>query len=77
MIILKDARTGKEFQNLPATIKVIDEDDNEQVKNTSFTDMMRTYDAYFSLEQKKKYQIIIFFETLGQKKSIGILYELA
>lgn len=76
MIILKDVKTGKEFKNLPATIKIIDEDDNEQIKSSSFMDMMRTYDAYFSLERKKKYQIIILFETQGQKKSIGILYEL-
>ncbi len=77
MIILKDVKTGKEFNNLPAIIKVTDEDDNEVLKSGSFTDMMRTYDAYFCLEQKKKYQITILFETQGQKRSIGILYEMA
>jgi len=75
MILIKDEATGAEINNIPVTIKVTDPDDNEQIKKGSYKEMMRTYDAYFDLSKKGKYQIRIVFETKGQKKAIGTSYE--
>ncbi|HEY3277918.1 MAG TPA: hypothetical protein VGJ94_14970 [Syntrophorhabdaceae bacterium] len=75
MILVKEEATGREIRNLPVTIKVTDPDDNEQVKTGSFKEMMRTYDAYFNMSKKGKYQIRIIFEAKGQKRSVGISHE--
>ncbi len=76
MILVKDEKSGKEFDNIPVTIKMTDPSDNEQTKTGSYKAMMRTYDAYFTMREKGKYQIRVLFETQGLKRSIGISYEL-
>lgn len=77
MILIKDEKTGKEFSDIPVTIKVIDPNDNEQTKSGSFKEMMKTYDAYFNMREKGKYRIQVLFETHGLKRSIGMSYEMA
>lgn len=76
MILLKDEMTGREFANIPVTIVVTDQNDNEQRKRGSYKDMMRTYDAYFKMSQSEKYEIRIVFETEGTKRSIGVSHEM-
>ncbi len=75
MILVKD-ESGKEFNDIPVKIKVTDPNDNEQTKTGSYKAMMRTYDAYFNMHEKGKYQIRVQFETQGQRRSIGVSYEL-
>lgn len=76
MILVRDEKTGKEFAHIPVTIMVADPDDNEQTKKGSYKDMMRTYDAYFRMNQTGKYQIRVLFETEGKKRSIGISHDM-
>ncbi len=75
MVVIKDEDTGRELSGIPVTIQVTDPDDNEQSKTGSYKEMMKTYDAYFNLQQKGKYKIRVLFETQGQKRSIGISYD--
>jgi hypothetical protein len=76
MILVRDERTGKEFADIPVTITVADPDDNEQIKKGSYKNMMRTYDAYFRMNQTGKYRIRILFETEGKKRSVGISHDM-
>jgi hypothetical protein len=49
----------------------------DQIKTPKFEEMMKSYDAYFNLPEKGKYQVIVLFK-IGEKKPIpaGIYYEI-
>jgi hypothetical protein len=38
--------------------------------------MMKSYDAYFNLLEKGKYQVMVLFKIGDKKRSAGIYYEL-
>jgi hypothetical protein len=37
---------------------------------------MKSYDAYFNLPQKGKYEILVLIKSGDQKKTAGVYYEL-
>lgn len=76
MVVIRDEKTGRELTDTRVTLKVIGPDENEQVKAANYKEMMRSYDAYFNLTDKGKYQVLALFELGGQKRSIGISYEI-
>ena len=63
MVLLKDEKTGKEFTGARVSLKVVDSDDDEQIKTGSYKKMMRAYDAYFKLAEKGKYMITMLLDT--------------
>jgi len=75
MVLIRDEKTGKELADAQVTLKVVGPDEKEQVKAASYKKMMRTYDAYFNLAEPGKYQVLVLFESGGQKRAIGISYE--
>ncbi len=77
MVLIQDEKTGKELTGAAVTLKVVGPDGNEQVKTGSYKEMMRTYDAYFNLSEKGKYQVLALFELSGQKRVVGISHETA
>jgi hypothetical protein len=76
MVLLKDEKTGEEFSGARVSLKVVDADDEEQIKAGSYKKMMRTYDAYFKLAKTGKYMITVLLDTGAQKRSVGISYEI-
>ena len=36
---------------------------------------MRTYDAYFKLSDKGRNQVLVLFETGGNKRTAGVSYD--
>ncbi len=75
-VILKDAKTQKEIANAQVTMKVIDPMGKDQVKALKYQDAMKSYDAYFKLPNKGKYQVIMLFKIGEQKRTAGIYYEI-
>jgi hypothetical protein len=57
-------------------MKVIDPKGKDQVKALKYEEMMKSYDAYFNLPDKGKYQVMILFKIGEQKKTAGIYYDL-
>ena len=57
-------------------MKVIDPKGKDQVKSMKYEEMMKSYDAYFNLKEKGKYQVMILFKIEEQKRTAGIYYEL-
>jgi len=49
-------------------MKVVDPQGKDQIKPLKYDDMMKSYDAFFNLKDKGKYQVMILFKT-GDKKS--------
>ncbi len=75
-VTLKDEKTQKEINNAQINMKVIDPKGKDQIKALKYEDMMKSYDAYFNLPEKGKYQVMILFKIGDQKKTAGIYYDL-
>jgi hypothetical protein len=74
-VTLKDDKSQKEITNAQISVKVIDAKGKDQVKSMKFEDTMNSYDAYFDLKEKGKYQVLILFKVGDQKRTAGIYYE--
>jgi hypothetical protein len=74
-VTLKDEKSQKEITNAQISMKVIDAKGKDQVKPMKFEEMMKSYDAYFDLKEKGKYQVLILFKVGDQKRTAGIYYE--
>jgi hypothetical protein len=75
-VILKDDKTQKEITGAQINMKVIDPKGKDQIKTLKYEGEMKSYDAYFNLTGKGKYQVMILFKIEDQKKTAGIYYEL-
>ncbi|HSB04329.1 MAG TPA: hypothetical protein VLK23_03985 [Thermodesulfobacteriota bacterium] len=75
-VILRDEKTQKELTNAQISMKVVDPKGKDQVKPLKYEDMMKSYDAYFNLSEKGKYQIMILFKVGDQKKTAGVYWDL-
>jgi len=75
-VTLKDDKTQKGIANAQINMKVIDPKGKDQVKALKYEEAMKSYDAYFNLPEKGKYQVMILFKTGDQKRTAGIYYDL-
>ena len=75
-VILKEEKTQKEITNAGITMKVVDPNGKDQIKALKYEKEMKSYDAYFKLSDKGKYQVIILFKVGEQKRTAGIYYEM-
>ena len=74
-VTLKDEKTQKEITDAQVNMKVVDPKGKDQIKELKYGKDMKSYDGYFNLAEKGKYQVVILFKTGDQKKSAGIYYE--
>ncbi len=74
-VTLKDEKSKKEITNAQVNMKVVDPKGKDQVKSLKYEDMMKSYDAYFDLKEKGRYQVLILFKTGEQKRTAGVYYE--
>ncbi len=75
-VVLKDDKTQKEITNAQVNMKVIDPAGKDQIKALTYEKDMKSYDAYFNLPEKGKYQILVLVKTGDQKRTAGIYYDL-
>jgi hypothetical protein len=75
-VTLKDDKTQKEITDAQINMKVVDPKGKDQIKLLKYEEAMKSYDAYFNLPDKGKYQVMILFKTGDQKKTAGIYYDL-
>jgi len=47
-----------------------------KTKTMKYEEMMKSYDSYFDLSEKGRYQIIVLVRKGDQKKTAGIYYEI-
>src|SRR4030043_1718431 len=67
-VTLKDEKTQKEITTAQINMKVIDPKGKDQIKALKYEEMMKSYDAYFNLPDKGKYQVMILFKVGEQQK---------
>jgi len=75
-VILKDDKTQKEITDAQITMKVVDPKGKDQIKTLKYEGEMKSYDAYFNLPEKGKYQVMVLFKVGEQKKTAGIYYDI-
>src|SRR5512139_417239 len=75
-VMLKDEKTQKEMANAQISMKVVDPKGKDQIKTLKYDGEMKSYDAYFNLPEKGKYQVMVLFKVGEQKKTAGIYYEM-
>ena len=74
-VMLKDEKTQKDIADATVNVKVVDPTGKDQIKTLKYEDMMKSYDAYFDLKEKGKYQIMVLFKAGDKKSTAGIYYE--
>ena len=74
-VTLKDEKSQKDITGATVNMKVVDPVGKDQIKPMKYDDSMKSYDAYFNLKEKGKYQVIILFKAGEKKSSAGIYYE--
>jgi len=74
-ITLKDGKTDKEITNAEIQMKVVDPKGKDQIKTLKYGDHMKSYDAYFNLKDKGRYQVLILFKMGEKKGTAGMYYE--
>jgi hypothetical protein len=75
-VILKDEKHQREINNAQINMKVVDPKGKDQIKALKYEEMMKSYDAYFNLPEKGKYQVMVLFKIGEKKRTAGIYYEL-
>jgi hypothetical protein len=75
-VTLKDEKAQKEITSAQINMKVIDPKGKDQIKALKYEEMMKSYDAYFNLPERGKYQVMILFKIGDQKRTAGIYYEI-
>ena len=75
-VVCTDEKTGKPITDAAVSMKVIDPAKKDQIKNMKYEAKMKSYDAYFSLKDKGKYQIMVLLKRGEQKLAAGIYYEM-
>ncbi len=75
-VTLKDEKSQKEIANAQINMKVVDPKGKDQIKPLKYEEMMKSYDAFFNLPEKGKYQVMILAKTGEKKITAGIYYEI-
>lgn len=74
-VTLKDEKAQKEIADAQINMKVVDPKGKDQIKTLKYEGEMKSYDAYFNLKEKGKYQVMVLFKVGEQKRTAGIYYE--
>ena len=74
-VVLKDDQTQKEITDAVVKMKVIDPAGKDQIKTLKAEKEMKSYDGYFKLSEKGKYQLLISFKVGEKTRNAGVYYE--
>lgn len=75
-VVLTDPSTQKEITDAAVSMKVVGPRARDQIKNLKYESSMKSYDAYFSMAERGKYELLVLVKTGDQKRTAGISYEL-
>ena len=74
-VLLKDEKSQKEITDAAVSMKVVSPNGKDQMKSLKYEDAMKSYDGYFDMKDKGKYQVMILFKSGDKKSTAGINYE--
>lgn len=74
-VTLKDPKRDSVITNAEIQMKVIDPKGKDQIKTLRYKGAMKSYDGYFNLNEKGRYQVLVLFKIGEKKRTAGIYYE--
>jgi hypothetical protein len=74
-ITIKDQQTQHPVTGASVGVRVVAPSGKDQVKAMKFEPSMNSYDAYFNMPEKGRYQILVLVREGDQKKTAGIYYD--
>jgi hypothetical protein len=74
-LVLTDIATQKEITDAAVSMKVVDPAGKDQIKSLKYENSMKSYDAYFNMPEKGKYELLVLVKTGEKKRTAGINYE--
>lgn len=74
-VTLKDDKTQKDITDAQITMKVVDPHGKDQIKPLKYDGEMKSYDGYFNLPEKGKYQVMVLIKQGDLKKTAGMYYD--
>lgn len=75
-VVLADQATQNEITDATVGMKVVDPKGRDQIKNLKYEGSMKSYDAYFAMPEKGKYEFLVLVKIGDRKTTAGIYYEL-
>jgi hypothetical protein len=75
-VVLTDQSSQKEITDAAVSMKVVDPKGKDQIKSLKYESSMKSYDGYFSMPEKGKYELLVLIKAGDQKKTAGTYYEL-
>ena len=75
-VILTDQKTQKLITDAAVSMKVVDPKGKDQIKSLKYESEMKSFDAYFNLPEKGRYELLILVRKGEVKKTGGIYYDL-
>ena len=75
-VVLTDQSTQKEITDAAVSMKVVDPKGKDQIKNLKYESSMKSYDGYFSMPEKGRYEMLVLVKRGDQKRTAGIYYDL-
>jgi hypothetical protein len=75
-VTLTDPATQKPITDAAVSMKVVDPKGGDQIKNLKYEGSMKSYDGYFNLPEKGKYELLVLIKAGDRKKTAGVYYEL-
>jgi hypothetical protein len=75
-VVLTDQGTRKEIADANVSMKVVDPKGKDQIKSLKYETSMKSYDGYFNMPDKGRYELLVLLKTGEQKKTAGVYYEL-
>jgi hypothetical protein len=75
-VVLTDQANQKPITDAAVSMKVVDPKGKDQIKNLNYESSMKSFDGYFNLPDKGKYELLVLIKTGDQKRAAGVYYEL-
>lgn len=75
-VILTDQTTQKPITDASVSMKVVDPKGKDQIKSLKYEGSMQSYDAYFNMPAKGRYELLILVKAGDLKKTAGVYYDL-
>jgi len=75
-VVLLDRATQKPITDAAVNMKMVDSKGKDQIKRLTYENSMKSYDGYFNMPEKGRYEILVLIKRADQKQTAGIYYEL-
>jgi hypothetical protein len=75
-VTLTDPATQTSITDAAVSMKVIDPTGAEQIKRLKYEGSMKSFDAYFNLPDKGRYELLVLIRQGDRRTTAGVYYEL-